>query len=134
MIVVDTNIISYFYLTSEYSALAEQLFQKDHIWAAPLLWCSEFRNVLAGYLRKDLITVGDAIQIMENAESLLGKNEYRVASNRVLRLANASGCTAYDCEFVGLAQDLGVPLITMDNKVLAAFPDTAVRIPQYLQD
>ncbi len=31
MIVVDTNIISYFYLNSDYSQLAEQTFKKDPI-------------------------------------------------------------------------------------------------------
>ena len=56
MIVLDTNVISYFYLTSEYSALAEQLFLKNSSWAAPLLWRSEFRNVLSFYLRKEIIS------------------------------------------------------------------------------
>ena len=52
MIVVDTNIISYFYLNSEYSKIAEQTFKKDPVWSAPILWRSEFRNVLTFYLRK----------------------------------------------------------------------------------
>jgi predicted nucleic-acid-binding protein len=32
MIVVDTNIISYFYLNADYSQIAEQTFKKDPIW------------------------------------------------------------------------------------------------------
>jgi len=44
MIVVDTNVISYFYLNSNYSTLAEETFKKDPLWSAPLLWRSEFRN------------------------------------------------------------------------------------------
>jgi len=51
MIVVDTNIISYFYLNSDYSSLAEETFKKDPIWSAPLLWRSEFRNVLTFYFK-----------------------------------------------------------------------------------
>jgi len=132
MIVVDTNVISYFYLTSEYSELAEELFAKDSAWAAPLLWRSEFRNVLAGYLRKGLLTLPDTIRITETAENLLAGNEYQVPSLRVLQLAAESSCSAYDCEFVSLAQDLGVSLITMDKKILAAFPATARSIPQHL--
>jgi len=73
MIVVDTNIISYFYLTSEFSELAEQLYIKESTWSAPILWRSEFRNVLAFYIRKELITLSDAIEIFESAEGLLKK-------------------------------------------------------------
>lgn len=44
----------------------------------------------------------------------------------VLSLALESGCSAYDCEFAWLARTLRVPLITADQQVLGAFPDTAV--------
>jgi len=49
MIVTDTNLIGYLFLTSAHSMLAERVFQKDPVWAAPLLWRSELRNVLALY-------------------------------------------------------------------------------------
>ena len=103
MIVVDTNIISYFYLNSEYSSYAEQVFKKDPTWSAPLLWRSEFRNVLSFYVRKEIISLQDAIQIFEAAESLLQQNEYEINSIQVLKLSQKSGCSAYDCEFVNLA-------------------------------
>jgi hypothetical protein len=38
MIVVDTNIIGYLYLTSDRSAQSEQALIKDPHWVAPLLW------------------------------------------------------------------------------------------------
>ena len=134
MIVVDTNVISYFYLSSEYSELAEQLFMKTSSWSAPMLWRSEFRNVLSFYVRKKIITLHDAIQIFETAESLLQHNEYEINSIQVLKLSFESGCSAYDCEFVNLAQDLNVPLVTMDKKVLNNFQNTAVSIQEYLEN
>ena len=133
MIVVDTNVISYFYLTSEYSELAEQLFLKNSSWAAPLLWRSEFRNVLSFYLRKEIITLQDAIQLFETAASLLHENEYEINSAQVLKLSQESGCSAYDCEFINLAQDLNVPLVTMDKKILQCFQGTAVSIQEYIE-
>lgn len=133
MIVVDTNIISYFYLNSEYSALAEQVFQKDPTWAVPLLWKSEFRNVLSLYLRKEIIELSDAIQIISVSEELLNENEYEVNSFKVLKLANKSGCSAYDCEFVSLAKDLEITLITEDKKVLKKFPVTAKSMVNFLE-
>lgn len=133
MIVVDTNVIGYFYLSSQYSELADLLFQKTNDWAAPLLWRSEYRNVLAFYVRKKIITLPDAISLFETAVSLLHGNEYEINSHQVLRLSQASGCSAYDCEFVNLAQDLNVPLVTMDKRILQNFHDTAVSIQDYME-
>jgi len=133
MIVVDTNIISYFYLNSEYSQIAEQTFIKNPIWSAPLLWKSEFRNVLTFYIRKKIITLPEAIEIFECAEELLKENEYEINSMQVLSLSYSSGCSAYDCEFVNLAKDLDVLLVTQDKKVLHNFPETAKSMSQFLE-
>ena len=133
MIVVDTNVISYFYLSSEYSELAEQLFMKNNVWAAPMLWRSEFRSVLSLYIRKEIIKLSEAIQIYEEAESLFQNKEYEVNSMQVLKLAQESSCSTYDCEFVNLAQDLNIPLVTMDKKVLKSFINTATSIPEYIE-
>ncbi len=132
MIVVDTNIISYFYLNSDYSSLAEQVFKKDPVWSAPLLWRSEFRNVLSFYIKKNIISLADAIDIFESAEELLKKNEYEINSVQVLSLAHHSG-TAYDCEFVNLAKDLGVSLITEDKKILNNFPESTLTMHRLLE-
>jgi len=133
MIVVDTNIISYFYLNSDYSSLAEQVFKKEPIWSAPLLWRSEFRNVLSFYIKKNIISLADAIDIFESAEELLKENEYEINSVQVLSLAHYSGCTAYDCEFVNLAKDLGISLITEDKKILNNFPESAMTMHKLLE-
>ena len=133
MIVADTNIISYLLLPTDYSADAERLLRADPEWAVPLLWRSEFRNVLALYLRKDLVTFDKALQLQEQAEFLVGAHEHSVTSFQVLRLVQSSQCSAYDCEFVALAQHLGVPLVTQDKKVLREFPDDAVSLADYLR-
>ncbi len=52
--------------------------------------------------------------------------EYTVVSHKVLQLAGQSGCSAYDCEFVSLAMDLEIPLVTSDRQILRAFPKVAV--------
>jgi len=133
MIVVDTNIISYFYLNSDYSKIAEQTFQRDPIWSSPLLWKSKFRNVLTFYIRKKIITLSEAIEIFESAEELLKENEYEINSMQVLSLSHSSACSAYDCEFVNLAKDLDVLLVTQDKKVLRNFPETAISMIQFLE-
>ena len=131
MIVVDTNVITYFYLNSEFSKLAERLFQQEPNWAVPLLWRSEFRNVLAFYIKRKVLTVNDGIQIFELAETLFDENEYEINSAQILNLAHESGCSAYDCEFVSLAKNLNVSLVTMDKKVLNSFPNISLSLQDY---
>ncbi len=126
MIVADTNVIAYLVLPSPHTALAERLLLADPDWIAPVLWRSEMRNVLALYLRKSLITLEEALSLQEEAEDLLRDREYEVGSADVLRLVAESPCSAYDCEFVALAQSLDIALATMDAKLAAAFPETAV--------
>ena len=125
MIVVDTNIISYLFLPSKFSELTEELIAKDPHWIAPILWRSEFRNVLAGYIRNDLIEFDDSTVIMNRAENLLNDNEYQVSSISVLNLVLNSNCSAYDCEYVALAKQTKTFLVTQDKKIIKNFPDIA---------
>lgn len=101
---------------------------QDANWAAPQLWRSELRNVLALYLRKQLLTFEQACQIQNQAESLVAANEYQLNSVEVLKLAAASQCSAYDCEFVALARYLNVKLITQDKQILAQFPQHTIAL------
>lgn len=125
MIVIDTNVVSYLYLTGDRSQQVEQLLSLDPHWCAPVLWRSEFRSVLSLYLRKNLLTLEEVMLILEQAEELLGDHEYEVPSDDIMRLVNQSECSAYDCEFVALAKYLGVPLVTADKKLLREFPGVA---------
>ena len=122
MIVVDTNVLAYLYLPGTHSAAAEALLLKDSEWAAPRLWRSEFRNVLATYMRGRLLTFDDAVRVHRKAESLMAGGEYDVGAVEVLRLAKESGCSAYDCEFVALAEHLDVKLVSADARLCKAFP------------
>lgn len=131
MIVVDTNIVIYFRLEGEMTAAARQVFARDARWAAPYLWRSEFRNVLAGQLRRGEISVDMAMAVAEQAESHLQGWEYHVASGDVLSYVSRSRCSAYDCEFVALAGRLGVPLVTSDKQVLTEFPKIAVSLSSF---
>lgn len=126
MIVVDSNVLTYLYLPSEFTGAAENLLESDPAWAAPILWRSEFRNILAGFLRRKAITFEQAISLQREAESLLDGAEYEVESSVVLELVRDSDCSSYDCEFIALAMKLDTKLVTMDKKLLRAFPRRAI--------
>ena len=126
MIVVDSNILAYLYLPGDRTAAAEALLEQDPEWAAPVLWRSEFRNVLAGYMRRKTITFDQACSLQSEAESLLAGAEFEVDSSSVLELVRDSDCSAYDCEFIALAIKLNTKLVTVDKKLLREFPTRAV--------
>jgi predicted nucleic acid-binding protein len=126
MIVVDTNIIGYLFITGEFSDEAEKVLIKDPHWSAPLLWRSELRSVLALYMQKNILSLEETKEIMESATQLMENNEYDVASDQVLELVVSSALSAYDCEFVALARDLGVKLVTTDKAILKSFPEFSI--------
>jgi predicted nucleic acid-binding protein len=66
--------------------------------------------------------------LQREAESLLAGCEFEVESSTVLELVRDSDCSAYDCEFIALAVKLDVKLVTMDKKLLRAFPKRAVAL------
>lgn len=132
MIVVDTNIIAYLWLPGEHTNLAENLLRKDPQWAAPFLWRSEFRNVLAGYIRLKKLSMNTAMQIMDDAETLFQGREYFIPSPKILELVPVSPCSSYDLEFVALAKDLGSILVTTDKQIIKAFPAITVSAAQFL--
>ena len=126
MIVADTNLLIYLYVLGQRTEESEAVLRRDALWVVPLLWRSEFRNSLIGLVRVHALQLDDALAMSEEAERWIAGQEYSVLSRQVLMLASRSGCSAYDCEFVALARDLEVPLVTTDRQVLKAFPTIAV--------
>lgn len=126
MIVADTNLIVSFWVPNDMEELSYQCLKKDPEWIAPVLWASEFRNVLSLYYRKKILDLASIYDAIDEAEELMDKREFSVNSKQVLALMTASSCSAYDCEFVALASDFGIPLVTFDKKILSEFPAIAV--------
>lgn len=130
MIVVDSNVLAYLYLPGNFTEAAEKLLEQDPEWHAPILWRSEYRNILAGYMRRGTLPFEQACAIQTEAEALLEGAEHEPDARHVLELVRISNCSAYDCEFVATAAMLGTLLYTMDAKLLSAFPSVAKPLSQ----
>ena len=131
MIVADTNLLAYFSMRTEYSALAEAVCAVDSAWAAPMLWRSEYRAALLKYIRHAGMNFEAGMSSLRLAEEMVAGREYSVDARKVLELAYRTKCSAYDCEFVSLAQDLSVKLVTTDKQVLKVFPDVAISLADF---
>jgi len=132
MIVVDTNIIGYLFITNQRQKQAMELLIREPVWISSPLWRSEFRNVLTGYIRRNIFTLSQAQLIMEDAHKMMSLREFDVDSDRVLSLAANSNCSAYDCEFVTLAEEHSCPLVTVDKQIRAQFPGIAISPEEFL--
>jgi len=126
MIVVDANLIGNLYLQNNDSPLAVKVFEKDPDWYAPFLWQSEVRSIVTSYFRHNFITSDKAMQILEEAHGLMVNHDRFVSSSVVLELVGTSNCTSYDCEYVALAKEMNLSLVTFDKQVVSAFPRIAV--------
>jgi len=115
----------------QHTAQAEATLARDPVWAVPLLWRSEFRNMRVALVRRPALDLDGVFRIAREAELVMAGREYAVVTHQVLQLAARSGCTSYDCELVALTQELGVPLVTGDRAILEAFPDAAVALAAF---
>jgi predicted nucleic acid-binding protein len=132
VIVVDSNVIAYCWINGPLTTLAQSVRVKDPAWHAPILWRSEMRNILTGYLRDGSLDAAQISHVMDAAEHALAGSEHIVPSSPVLEAAGRSRVSAYDCEFVVLASVLAVPLVTADKAILKAFPERAMTMEVFL--
>jgi len=128
MIVVDTNIIAYLHVSGKFTPLALELLKKDSRWIAPPLWHSEFRNLLINYMRHEIMNLEEAIKLTEDAMMTMQNREIAPDSKLVLTLAASSSLSAYDCEFVALADEANCKLVTVDKQVIKNFPALAISL------
>ena len=132
MIAIDVNVVAYLLIDGSHTEQSEAVLIRDPVWAAPLLWRSERRDVLAGYLRRGELDRTGVLDRIGAADALVQGREYVVDDARVVDLVAASTRSAYDCEYVALAEALDIPLVTNDRLLRTAFPDRALSPPDFL--
>jgi len=131
VIVVDSNVVAYCWINGPLTETAQQVRAKDPEWHVPLLWRSELRSILTGYLRDGTLNAGQIAQVMAAAEATFADREHLVSSEKIFAIVGKSKLSAYDAEFVALAEVLAVPLVTADRIVLRAFPDRALTMEAF---
>ncbi len=125
MIVVDVNVVAYYVIEGEKTALARELMRREPDWRLPDLWRHEYLNVLATYARQGGATLEQARVLWRRAVELFGTREHATDAEAALALAVQAPVSAYDGQYLELAQRLGTVLVTEDRRLLKAFPAIA---------
>jgi len=126
VIVVDTNLLAYAVLPGERTAAAITLAERDPAWVAPALWRRELRNVLATLMRVRKLPLAGALAAFAAAEQLVTDATIEPSTEECLRLAARGRVSAWDAEFVFVADALGLPLVTADKRLARSFPGRVV--------
>lgn len=132
MIVSDCTLIAHFLIPGPATATAEKVVASDPDWIVPPLWRSEMRNIFRGYLVAGKMKLEDASRLFVRAEERLGGREYSVSTDHVLALVAATWCSAYDAEYVALAQASSTMLVTSDGQLRRLFPALALSPEEFL--
>ena len=131
MIVADTNLVCYLLIEGERTAAARSAWQRDSQWILPPLWRSEFLNVLVTAVRSSILSIDQASRAWQHASGLFKGSEYDPEGEAVLRTAVRSGLSAYDAQFVVVAEELSVTLVTGDREIAAACPHIAEELQNF---
>jgi len=132
VIVVDSSVIVNALVSTARTAEVRKARSLDKMWHAPALWRSEIRSALLKHHRAKTFSLITAVELTLLAEKLVTNSATDLPSDLILSLASESGCSAYDCEFVAVALQLNVPLLTYDRKLLKAFPKIAIHPGDWL--
>jgi predicted nucleic acid-binding protein len=126
MIVADASLLAHLLIPSPDSAVAEAVYRRDAEWSAPILWRSELSSVLLKHIRHSGMKIELAKEVLERALLVIKDREALPATTAVLEVAVSFKVSAYDAEYLVLARQLGVPLLTFDQKLQQAAHGIAI--------
>ena len=131
MIVAHANLVAYYYLPGPFQPQAQKIIKKDSVWFVPPIFVSEFRNILLGFVRKGKLNKRDATELAVRVELAFSQRTKVISPVQVMDVACDFGCSAYDAEYIALAQMMDTKLVTNDKFLLAAFPKVAVTLEDF---
>jgi predicted nucleic acid-binding protein len=119
-IVVDSSVVAKFFFHEDGSERARTALTSGAFVVAPALLLTELASIAVKKVRLGASTlerarsamwsVGDLVDDLAPIEGL---------ANRAFQLAADTGCSAYDTTYYALAERLGVPFLTADDRFVA---------------
>ncbi|MEK7765211.1 MAG: type II toxin-antitoxin system VapC family toxin [bacterium] len=130
MIVVDANVVAYTFIEGEKTELTRALREHDPDWRVPRIWREEFANVLALHVRIGRLKKEQARDMFRDALGVVLPAESETDPAAALELAIDLHLSGYDAQYLALARQLGVTLITEDTRLRKAAPEQTMSMAQ----
>lgn len=127
MIVADTNLVAAFILRGAATAAAFAVRARDRNWVAPRLLRSELLGALSKYVViSRSLDRDEAVKAYRRGLNLVEFPEDSSDPVDVFNICASSGLTSYDAEFVAIALERNIKLVSLDSAILKAHPDIAM--------
>jgi predicted nucleic acid-binding protein len=118
--VCDASVLFKLLVVEEDSEKANELLASSQLTTSELAF-AEIGNVLWSRVRSGRFDVGAAQVLMEKLHTLpLDVRPIRPFPARALSIAAVLDHPIYDCLYLALAENLGIPLVTADRRFLVA--------------
>jgi predicted nucleic acid-binding protein len=134
LFVVDASVAVKWILPEEHSDAARELLAGEHELIAPPLISTEIAHVLLKSVRRKELTRARAANALAQIERWLQTLEFEGAWGRLFSLAERCQISAYDANYVALALELDVRLITADQRLVRALGVVLPRVAVWIAD
>ncbi len=134
MIVVDANVLAYSIIEGTLTPLALQVRKRDPHWRLPGIWRHEILNIFTTYVRQGGLAKEKAVKGLEDVYAHILPNEVELGPVETLDIALHHKISAYDAQYVLLAQKLGVPCVTEDRALRRATPHLTVSMESFVNE
>ena len=123
--VVDNSVVISWCFKDESSNYADNVLEKltEAGAVVPSIWPLEVVNVLLVAERKKRLSESDSIRFLTLISQLpiiVEDEQPKMMMKELLALARASNLSSYDASYLDLAIRKGIPIATLDNKLIKA--------------
>jgi predicted nucleic acid-binding protein len=132
MIVADASLVTFLFLEGELSGVVREIYLLDHDWITPPILNHELLNIFAA-LGASEGDVQGMEELWREARGLLGSRQQIPDPLRSLRLGIELGVSGYQAQYLALADQLRVPLLTVDQRILELLPKKTCTPQEYLE-
>jgi predicted nucleic acid-binding protein len=133
MIVADVNLIIYRHVSGPLTPLAAAARRKDPDWRTAGLWHCELTSALVKMVRAKVLDESRALAVLAAADAEMSPRETSVPQDHALHVALTHGVSAYDAQYIALAEILGVPCVTADAALAKKTPGLTVSLADFVK-